>query len=155
MDVQGAFARTIAENLVFELAPDEVEFFEEIAAQRSDPTVSSDKYLGFGGEDTVMVFATTFLLSIGKTVASFIWENGKDAAGQLVKDCSKSAQEAVAKWFAGKLKGAKDPSPIYLSKETMSDLTRLVLASPDASKLSPEQQTKLTSWIETRLASAV
>ncbi|MGO8061449.1 hypothetical protein ACC716_24995 [Rhizobium johnstonii] len=155
MDVKEIFARTITEDMVIEVVPEEAEFFQEIIDQIPDSNVPADKYLGFGGEDTVMVFATTFLLSIGKTVASFLWENGKDAAGQLVKDCSKSAQEAVAKWFAEKLKGANTPSPVHLSKETMNDLTRLVLASPDAAKLSLEQQTKLSRWIETRLASAV
>ena len=100
-----------------------------------------------------MVFATTMLLSVAQTVATFLWENGKDATGQLVKDCSKSAQEAIAKWFDGKLKGKNNPSPIQLSKETTDDLVRVVLASSDAAKLTPDQQTKLISWIKARLSS--
>lgn len=155
MDVKEFFERAIVEDIVLDVVPEEAEFFDEITSQSQESNISPDKYLGFGGEDTVMIFATTFLLSIGKTVASFLWENGKDAAGQLVKDCSKSVQEAVAKWFADKLKGAQKPSPIHLSKETLNDLIHLVLTSPDAANLSSEQQTKLSRWIETRLASAV
>jgi hypothetical protein len=154
MDVKENLSRAITKEMVLDIAPEESDFFEDILENDKKANRNADEYLGFGGDDTAMVFVTTIIFGCCKEVVAFIWENAKDSAGQLIKDSSKSAQEAIAKWIKGKITGSKDPSPIQLSKDTITDLTRMVLASPDAAKLTQEQQVKLTMWVETRLAGA-
>ncbi|NNH85792.1 hypothetical protein HLH89_33110 [Rhizobium laguerreae] len=142
------FERELARQIVADTAPEELEFFDEIVATEGAGQAAGESFLGFGGGDAGMVMLTSFLLTIGKEIAEFVWENGKDAAGQFVKDSSQAVRVALQQkldaWLKGKTKGK---APVVLQTDRILSLARRVEVAGHGIKVPEENVVKINEWI--------
>ncbi|MBY5536272.1 hypothetical protein HFO42_23950 [Rhizobium leguminosarum] len=132
-----AWAKSLAKQLVSENAPEEFLFFDELVEAERDPKAANkDSYMGFGGSDAVMVIMTGALFDIAKYVAAFVWSNGRDAAGELVKNCSESTQKVLSEKFDRWMKSFE---PKDASVETpVADKPPIMLPAPEIQRLNNE-----------------
>ncbi|UPK37901.1 hypothetical protein IVB18_11700 [Bradyrhizobium sp. 186] len=108
----------LGQALVEAVAPEEMEFFDAIAAAPKPSGKKRDHALGFGvptGEDLGSISAA--LLVLCKPLLTFLWENAKDASGLLIKDLSEQARLALEKhlgeWFVRRF---KKPDPLQFRR---------------------------------------
>ncbi|WP_105401396.1 hypothetical protein [Neorhizobium sp. T7_12] len=142
------FERDLTRQIVADTAPEELEFFDEIVTSEAAGQVPGESFLGFGGGDAGMVMLTSFLLTIGKEIVEFVWENGKDAAGQFVRDSSQTVrvalQQKLDKWLKDKTKGK---APVVLQKDSILSLARRVEVAGRDIKASQDNIVKINEWI--------
>jgi hypothetical protein len=102
------------------VAPDEVQFFDDIVAASTAPAKKRDHTLGFGIPADDMATISAGILVLCKPILAFVWSNACDAAGQLFKDATDQVRIAFEKrlsdWF--KLKFDK-PSPVVVPAEKL------------------------------------
>lgn len=137
----------ISRQIVADVAPEELEFFDEILLSTDQKQPAGENFLGFGG-DAGMVMLTGFLITVGKEIAEFLWDNGKDAAGQFVREASQSArvvlQRKLKEWLDSKAKGK---APVVVSEEALTTLTERVMTAAAHQKLPNENIQKINEWI--------
>jgi hypothetical protein len=140
MNGDGSFAeidgREFGRMLVAELAPEESSFFDEIVAAK--PKERRDVPLGFGVADGTAFILTTALVEVGKVVFGFLWANGRDSAGKLVKDCSEAARVSLTRSFKEWVRHpVADHAPLTLDKGQFDQLAAQVDAGPAANIPAP------------------
>jgi len=114
----------LGQALVATVAPEEIEFFDAIAAAPQQRSKKRDHELGFGvpaGEDIATISAT--LLVLCKPILNFIWDNAKDATGQLIKNITEQARQVLEKrlgdWFTSRF---QKPTPVTIPPEKLDEL---------------------------------
>ncbi|MDA9414075.1 hypothetical protein XH81_04240 [Bradyrhizobium sp. CCBAU 25360] len=122
--VYSALELQLGKALAATVAPEEIDFFDAIAAAPQQSGKRRDHELGFGvpsGDDLATISAA--LLVLCKPILNFIWANAKDATGQLIKSATEQARLALEKrlgdWFASRF---KKPSPITIAPEKLEEL---------------------------------
>jgi hypothetical protein len=82
------------------------------------------------------------LLVLCKPILAFIWDNAKDAAGQLIKDATDQARHALEKrlgdWFT---RHFKKPSPVSVPSEKVDEL--IAKLKSDAASLNLDENASL------------
>ncbi|MGN7713444.1 hypothetical protein [Rhizobiales bacterium] len=142
------FEVELTRQIVADTAPEELDFFDEIVKSEGDGQTSGESFLGFDGGDAGMVMLTSFLLAIGKEIVGFVWENGKDAAGQFVRDSSQAVravlQQKLDAWIKDKTAGK---APVVLSKDNVQSLVRRVEVAGHDIKVPKDNVVKINEWI--------
>ena len=105
--------------LTLSIAPDEASFYDDVVAAASSPSKGKDHTLGFGVPGEIAPITTAIIL-LSKPILSFIWENARGAAGQLIKGATDQVRLAfekrIADWIQRRF---QKPSPIEVSPEKL------------------------------------
>jgi hypothetical protein len=139
----------LGQALVEAVAPEEMEFFDAIAAAPKPSGKKRDHALGFGvptGEDLGSISAA--LLVLCKPLLTFLWENAKDASGLLIKDLSEQARLALEKhlgeWFVRRF---KRPRPVTISSDKVDELVAKLRNDAASLNLDEAALSRLTSTL--------
>jgi hypothetical protein len=132
------------------VVPEETEFFDELIAQSGKSALRRDHSLGFGVSAEASGAIAAILVGIGKIVLGFLWENGKDAVGNIVKDLSEELRTAIkARMKAWSDSKAKGTSPIVLSSESMTSLLATVKSKANERGMTQDETEKLCDTLST------
>lgn len=120
-----AFLSELGREIVAQVAPDEIEVFDELAEEYfMDPSPSqleprsSDDALGFG-LDSIMMAATPAVMGATMVVFSFV---AQVATQILVDQSAEFTRSRVKRWLL-----RKQPEPIVLSQEHLARAHQLAM----------------------------
>ena len=143
-----ALSYDLGKRLTHEVAAEELPYFDEIVRIADAPSTEADHTLGFGSE-AAMVVVSGFLVGASKVVIGFLWEHGKDAAGELVKEMTKQAQLVLTEKFKLWLSSATSDqrAPVTLAEADIDALTETIDQQVTRNGLSATQRSQLKSTL--------
>lgn len=146
-----AFIEELSRNMVADVAPEELDMFDELADEYyedpSPPDASaeaSDDALGFGMSE-MLIAATPAALAVAGSVVSFVVQEAIGAA-------SDEALGAVLRRVFKKEQAPADAPPPTLTKEQLEQVNRLALEQAQAFGLDPDTAQKMAQALVGTLA---
>lgn len=120
-------ALELGRELTRAIAPEELEFFDELAFAGQKPaSKGKDRVLGFGVHELATGAVSAAMFSIAKDALAFLWLNAKDETGALIKDLSAEAHKRVASAFKKRLSTHDTSGVVSLSAEDAGKLEVLI-----------------------------
>lgn len=124
-------ARTIAKDIVQQLAPEELEVFDELTSPDSgwgSPTTSSehpDDPLAFGLGEIIQPWAPVVHSVVGAAIVFVFKDLGLDIVKDVVKD---SVKEKINDWLKAKTSSAAGTSAPALTGDQLTQLEQFLLS---------------------------
>lgn len=135
---------SLARLLTHDISPEEDIFFDEIIASDKSSNSTQDHTLGFGVSDLASQATSSIMLVVAQVAIGFLWQNGKDAAGNLIKEMSLELADHCKRKFAQWLNSDEDKEPmISLNKVQLNALTREIEDHTRETNLTQEQRSRL------------
>ncbi len=142
----------LGQALVATAAPEEMEYFDEIAAAPKPSGKKRDHTLGFGLPAGEVGTISAAILVLCKPILAFIWDNACDAAGQLIKDASDQARTALEKrlgeWFT---RHFKKPKPVTIPPDKLEEFIGTLKSNAASLNLDEDAFARLTAALRTSL----
>jgi len=135
--------------LAVEVAPEELPFFDELAAKtQSQKSHRSDHELGFGGEVLLVGAVSAFLFEASKTVLAFLWEQAQGMFVDLAKTAAKEArvefEDKIKTWVKKRFEGRP---PVSLPPDRLQNLLDIIRKDATESGVSEPELARLTATL--------
>lgn len=142
-DLELSLGRTLTETV----APDKSPFFDDIVAVSTAPVKKrGDHELGFGISADDVGTVSAVLLVLSKPILTFIWENARDVAGQLIKDATDQVRLAFERRLSDWIKHRfHKPSPITVPPEKLDAFIETIKKDAGSAGLDQSATDRLVS----------
>lgn len=144
------FARELGRELTAQVAPEELDFYDDLVdAELRPPTSREDHPMGFGIPDGVGAAISLLMFAAAQGLVKILWE----AAEPALKDLTKQGAAEVGKLLSAKFKdwiGSKltTPAPIKLSPDARTEFIKKWVQDGARLGVSEVELTKFKSALE-------
>jgi hypothetical protein len=149
MSDRSALELEFSRALAAEAVPEEAPFFDELVSLKKNRSIRGDHDLGFGGQEALIGVVSLFLMDVGKTALSFVWQQVQVMVADLAVSATKEAETQLAdkikQWIKKRFAG---PSPVHLSPAAVNDLLNTVRKAAADRGIGEPELTRITSTLE-------